>query len=275
MVSFPSLPDLPDGEFKTVMADPPWAYEDDLPGPASDGASDEPLHYGTVMGMGPQIRKVTAPHAHLYLWTTNYFMAEALAVADAWGFDQKSIITWVKVTDEPTGLPHERDGPATVKEHIGRGNYLRNTTEHMLFAVKGSRGVALNSVPSHFFAERTERRSKPEKAYRLAEQLSPARTSRSSRERNGLAGPPGATTRPPRRRSATSWTGSGPAAGYWRSRRGSSVRSADRRTNASEASTSSRYSSPFSRTGSSLRRSETTAEAVMRRDRAPTAPFSW
>lgn len=174
MVSFRSLPDLPDGEFKTVMADPPWRYEDDLPETGTEAdARREPLHHGTVMGMGPQIRKITAPHAHLYLWTTNYFMEEALAVAEAWGFDQKSIVTWVKVTEEPTELPHERDGPATVSEHIGRGNYLRNTTEHMLFAVKGSRGVALNNVPTHFFAARTENHDKPEKAYRLVEQLSP------------------------------------------------------------------------------------------------------
>lgn len=174
MLSFPSLPDLPEGEFKTVMADPPWAYDDDLPGPArGSGSHYDTLHYGTVMGMGPQIRKVTASHAHLYLWTTNSFMEEALQVVEEWGFDQKTILTWVKVTDEPRGLPHERDHEVSVKERIGMGNYFRNTTEHLIFAVKGTRGIESNSMPTHFFAERSAHSSKPEKAYRLAEEASP------------------------------------------------------------------------------------------------------
>jgi N6-adenosine-specific RNA methylase IME4 len=187
MVSFPRLPDLPDGQYKTVMADPPWAYDDDLPGPGRGSSSHyDTLHFGTVMGMGPQIRKVTAPQAHLYLWTTNSFMQEALQVANAWGFDQKSIITWVKVQDEPQGLPNERDHPVSVYERLGMGNYLRNTTEHILFCVKGRMGVDLNTAPTHFFAERTEHSAKPAKSYKLAEALSPepridlfSRTSRS------------------------------------------------------------------------------------------------
>lgn len=174
MVSFPTLPDLPEGEFKTVMADPPWAYDDDLPGPGRGSASHyDTLHYGTVMGMGPQIRKVTASHAHLYLWTTNSFMEEALQVVDEWGFDQKTILTWVKVTDEPRSLPHERDHEVSVSERIGMGNYFRNTTEHLIFGVKGTRGIELNSMPTHFYAERSEHSSKPEKAYRLVEAASP------------------------------------------------------------------------------------------------------
>lgn len=174
MLSFPSLPDLPEGGFKTVMADPPWAYDDDLPGPArGSGSHYDTLHYGTVMGMGPQIRKVTAPHAHLYLWTTNSFMEEALQVAEEWGFDQKTILTWVKVTDEPHDLPHERDQAVSVKERIGMGNYFRNTTEHLIFAVKGTRGVELNTMPTHIYAVRSEYSSKPDKAYRLAEEASP------------------------------------------------------------------------------------------------------
>lgn len=175
MISFPTLPDLPDREYKTVMADPPWAYDDDLPGPARGSNSHyDTLHYGTVMGMGPQIREITSSHAHLYLWTTNSFIQESIRVAEEWGFDQKSIVTWIKVQDEPYGLPHERDQAVNIIERIGMGNYLRNTTEHLLFCVKGTRGVELNNVPTHFFAERDEHSSKPTKAYRLVESLSPA-----------------------------------------------------------------------------------------------------
>jgi len=175
MVEFPSLPPLPDGEYKTLMVDPPWAYDDDMPGPGrGSGSHYDTLHYGTVLGMAPQIQSITAPSAHLYLWTTNSFMRQALDIAEAWGFDQKNIITWVKVKDEPRGLPHMREEAVKIEERIGMGHYTRNVTEHILFCVKGNLSTDRNDVPNVFFAEREEHSTKPEKAYRLAEELSPA-----------------------------------------------------------------------------------------------------
>jgi len=174
-IQFPELPPIPKGNFKTVMADPPWAYDDDLPGPGrGSGSHYDTLHAGSVAGMGPQIRKVTAPSAHLYLWFTNSFIEEAMQVAEAWGFEQKTIITWLKVTDEPEGLPHERDKSPPVNERIGMGHYLRNCTEHMLFCTKGNKATDRNDVPNYILAERTEHSAKPAKAYRLAEELSDA-----------------------------------------------------------------------------------------------------
>lgn len=174
MLDFPSVPPLPDGDFRTLMVDPPWAYDDDMPGPGRGSSSHyDTLHYGTVLGMAPQVRQATAPAAHLYLWTTNSFMDEALDIASAWGFDQKTVITWVKVTDEPDTLPHERESPVRINERIGMGHYLRNVTEHMLFCTKGNLSTSENSVPNVFFAERDAHSAKPAKAYKLAEVLSP------------------------------------------------------------------------------------------------------
>lgn len=174
MLRFPTLPPLPDGQFKTVMVDPPWAYDDDMPGPGRGSNSHyDTLHYGTVLGMAPQIQQATAPSAHLYLWTTNSFIQEALEIAEAWGFDQKTIITWVKVTEEPRGLPHQRDHSVNVKERIGMGHYLRNVTEHMLFCTKGNLSTELDTVPNVFYAERGQHSVKPNKAYELVEELSP------------------------------------------------------------------------------------------------------
>lgn len=174
MVEFPTLPPLPDKEYKTLMVDPPWAYNDDMPGPGRGSSSHyDTLHYGTVLGMAPQIQEITAASAHLYLWTTNSFMEEAMEIASAWGFDQKTIITWVKVTDEPRGLPHNRDYSVDIKERIGMGHYARNVTEHILFCTKGNLSTNRNDAANVFFAERSEHSSKPQKAYKLAEELSP------------------------------------------------------------------------------------------------------
>lgn len=174
MVEFPELPPMPEGPYRTLMVDPPWAYDDDMPGPGRGSSSHyDTLHFGTVLGMAPQIRNVTTPSAHLYLWTTNSFMEEAIQIAKAWGFVQKTIITWVKVQEEPRGLPHEREAPVEIKERIGMGHYFRNVTEHILFCVKGNLSTEENNIPNVFFAEREEHSQKPDKAYRLAELQSP------------------------------------------------------------------------------------------------------
>lgn len=175
MVEFPTLPPLPDNEYKTLMVDPPWAYDDDMPGPGRGSSSHyDTLHFGTILGMAPQIREITSPTAHLYLWTTNSFMREALLVANEWGFEQKTVITWVKVKDEPGGLPHTRNGQVGIEERIGMGHYLRNVTEHILFCTKGNLSTNRSDVPNVFFAERKRHSEKPDKSYDLAEELSPA-----------------------------------------------------------------------------------------------------
>jgi Transcriptional activator, adenine-specific DNA methyltransferase len=171
-IPFPSLPPIPDGQYRTVLADPPWAYDDDLPGPKrGSSAHYDTLHAKTVAGMGPQIRKITDGNCHLYLWVTNSFLAEGLEIMATWGFDHKTMITWVKVTEEPAGLPHERED-ATVRPRIGMGHYFRNATEHLLFGVKGNLRTASKVPANVFFAERNDHSSKPEKSYALIEEMS-------------------------------------------------------------------------------------------------------
>lgn len=55
---------------------------------------------------------------HLYLWVTNRNLPRGFELINAWGFDYKTCITWVK-------------------PHYGFGNYFRGSTEHILFATKG------------------------------------------------------------------------------------------------------------------------------------------
>lgn len=170
----PEFPAFPDIEAKTVVADPPWPYGDDLPGNIARGAED---HYpilpvGHIAGLGECVQAITAPNAHLWLWTTAGFMAEAHEVAEAWGFDVKTIVTWNKVNDEPSTLPHERQKGAHVRHRLGMGRYLRNTTEFLLFAAKGNKQVDGDTFATHFFAERSDHSTKPAKSYRLIEQAS-------------------------------------------------------------------------------------------------------
>ena len=55
---------------------------------------------------------------HLYCWTTNNFMPRAVELVARWGFQHKTVLTWNK-------------------PRWGLGSYFRNSTEHVLFAVRG------------------------------------------------------------------------------------------------------------------------------------------
>jgi len=97
---------------------------------------------------------------HLYLWVTNSFMRDAFTLLDAWGFQEKTIITWVK---------ESKSG----KINYGFGHYFRNATEHIIFAVRGNLPTLCQDQPNVLFSGRGSHSQKPESAYRLIERMSP------------------------------------------------------------------------------------------------------
>ncbi len=65
------------------------------------------------------VPSITDDNAHLYLWVTNNFLPDGLAIMKRWGFVYKTTITWAK-------------------DHFGLGQYFRGQTEHCLFGVRGN-----------------------------------------------------------------------------------------------------------------------------------------
>jgi N6-adenosine-specific RNA methylase IME4 len=130
---------LPDGSFATVVADPPWLYENQ----STRGATSD--HYGglTVEQLcGIAVSERIAENAHLYLWTTNGFLREAFDVLEAWGFTYKTTLVWVK-------------------PQIGMGNYFRSSSEYVLFGVHGKLRTRDSNQPNWFQAPRTQHSKKP------------------------------------------------------------------------------------------------------------------
>jgi len=148
--------------FSTLVIDPPWPYNDKLMSGNSGfgrarltrGAAN---HY-PVMTLDAlrtlRLQDVTTPASHLYLWTTNAFMGEALDLMRAWGWTHKTILTWVK-------------------PQIGMGHYYRNNTEHVVFGVRGKLRTLRRNVPTAFTAPRTQHSVKPTLFYGIVESMSP------------------------------------------------------------------------------------------------------
>lgn len=141
--------DAPPATFSTIVIDPPWRYENTI----TRGAAED--HYPTMsLGELADLELPADDNAHLYLWVTNGFLREAFDLIDAWGFIYKACITWCK-------------------PQIGMGNYFRNSTEHVYFALRGSLPTNANNVPTWFTADRTRHSAKPECFYDLVERSSP------------------------------------------------------------------------------------------------------
>ena len=138
-------------KFKTVLADPPWRYENT----ASRGAAAN--HYSTMAMReicAEPIERLVDDSAHLHLWTTNAFLEAAFTVMRAWGFEFKSCLVWLK-------------------PRMGLGNYYRVSHEFLLFGIRGRLRFGRNDIPSWMLAPRTTHSRKPFKFRELIEQVSP------------------------------------------------------------------------------------------------------
>lgn len=137
------------GTYATIVIDPPWRYSNT----STRGAAED--HYETMsLDELAALDIPGAENSHLYLWVTNGFIREAFPLLDAWGYTYKACLTWCK-------------------PQIGMGNYFRNSTEHVLFAMRGKLPTLANNIPTWFEANRTKHSAKPECFYDLVVRSSP------------------------------------------------------------------------------------------------------
>jgi N6-adenosine-specific RNA methylase IME4 len=148
----------------TVLADPPWQF-------VNRTGKVAPEHkrlsrYSTLTLDDIKHIPVSiacAERCHLYLWVPNALLREGLAVIDAWGFTYKTNLVWHKTRKD--GGPDGR----------GVGFYFRNTTELVLFGVRGQLRThhagrrQVNIIKSR----KREHSRKPDELYEIIEACSP------------------------------------------------------------------------------------------------------
>lgn len=123
---------LPPGGFRTILADPPWQFQNRTGKMAPEHRRLS--RYATLtldeIAAMPVTALVQEP-AHLYLWVPNALLPEGLRVMRDWGFEYKTNLVWHKIRKD--GGPDGR----------GVGFYFRNTTELVLFGVRGKKARTL------------------------------------------------------------------------------------------------------------------------------------
>lgn len=137
-------------KFRTILADPPWDIQ-------QKGGRGAERHY-PLMTLerikAMPVADLAEDDAHLWLWVTNATLREGYDVAESWGFTVRSPLTWIKF-------------------RLGLGVYLRNATEHLLFATRGKAPVQFRAQPTWITAPVQDHSHKPEEQYPLIERLSP------------------------------------------------------------------------------------------------------
>lgn len=158
------LSKIGDRRFSTILADPPWQFNNRTGKMAPE---HKRLNRYSTMSLKEiselPIETVAEERAHLYLWVPNALLPEGLEVMRNWGFNYKSNLIWYKIRKD--GGPDRR----------GVGFYFRNVTEILLFGVRGKNIRTLQpgrTQENIISSMKREHSRKPDEQYKIIESCS-------------------------------------------------------------------------------------------------------
>ena len=142
---------IPEGLFEVIAIDPPWPYG------TADQYDSEGFRGGTPypemsLEALAALELPAAKDCVLWLWTTHRFMRHSFPLLDAWGFEEKVILTWVK-------------------DRMGTGRWLRSQSELIILAVRGKPQVDLTNQTTIVHGAVRQHSRKPDEFYAMVESL--------------------------------------------------------------------------------------------------------
>lgn len=167
-------------DYRVILADPPWQYNDKLK--MSDVPRGSDANYSTMPFEDiAQLSKISEePVSHtiagheisytaiLFLWVTNPFLlnGDGASLCLRWGFVPKQLMTWFKTKKDA----FDEDEKSLA---MGMGRITRGATEHVIIATKGqySKLVKCHDVRNVLFAPRRAHSKKPDELYPVIEEL--------------------------------------------------------------------------------------------------------
>lgn len=170
-------------KYRLIYCDPPWAYSNTI----SNGAASD--HYATMAITDIKrlpVWDIAAEDAVLAMWYTGTHNAEAVQLAEAWGFKVRTMkgFTWVKLNqlaeqhiNKALAAGEVEDfydllGLLNAQTRMNGGNYTRANSEDMLIAVRGAGIERVNaSVKQVIYSPLGEHSAKPWEARHRLELL--------------------------------------------------------------------------------------------------------
>ena len=148
---------FPQGKFGVVLADPAWSFQT-YSEKGMDRSADNHYPCQSVEDICSwPVSGITDKNCVIFLWATVPMLPQALKVMEAWGFEYKSHVTWVK-------------------DRIGTGYWFRNQHELLLVGTKGNIPAPApgSQFPSIISAPVAEHSVKPDDFYRIIENYFPS-----------------------------------------------------------------------------------------------------
>lgn len=139
-------------KFNIILADPAWEYDFSR----SDSRRIGNQYLPTNLSEMKRLQIPAANDSVLFMWATNPKTREAFELIDAWGFEYKTNMVWVK-------------------DKIGMGYYARQRHELLLIATKGNLQLPDEDKRPDSVIEspRTEHSKKPDSVYEIIETMYP------------------------------------------------------------------------------------------------------
>jgi N6-adenosine-specific RNA methylase IME4 len=150
------------GEFRTIIADPPWAYR------SSGGNGGVANHYATMSEeelCALPVKAVAAQDCVLLMWATWPQLEVAMRLIPAWGFQFVTGFPWVKTSEPPFC---DLLGQTVMRPSYGTGWWVRGCSEPILVCKRGNVTVPAQSWLG-LISERMSHSRKPDTLYEYAE----------------------------------------------------------------------------------------------------------
>jgi len=144
--------ELPNKKYKTILVDPPWKYGKGFGYGAGEYYSLMDLKEIIGLNIG---NKLADENCHLYLWIPNSIIQQGLDVMKSWGFEFKTIITWVK-------------------HRSIFGYYFKGQSEQLLFGVKGKLPPQDRNQTTIINGKIRNHSQKPDEQFKVIEKVSPS-----------------------------------------------------------------------------------------------------
>lgn len=157
--------DLPRGQARAILADPPWSFE----AWSDKGLDRSPEQHYSTMSMRDIARlpvdELAAKDCALFVWCCWPSITEAIKIIDAWGFTFKTCaFSWMKA--DPYRLFADDATP-----FAGMGYWTRANTEPCLLATRGKPKRLNADVRQGIIAPRREHSRKPDCVHERIERL--------------------------------------------------------------------------------------------------------
>lgn len=152
------------GKYRTIVADPPWPYDDGFSTQSKSREWRGPDHRTYLPYPSMTLDEIRAlpiaaladTDCRLFLWTTNRYLPQALSISALWGFRYRQLLVW-----------HKRDG------NMG-GSVAPSSAEFVIVATLGD-PARVSKMPSSVIATAAPKKhsTKPDIWLDYFEQVSP------------------------------------------------------------------------------------------------------